>query len=227
MTEVKYTLAMSWEGTERYGARTAPAGLALVQDLVNTHAVERDGSDLLAGHASAQRWLRAATRQWASDRRLEPPGSDLSETDLQKLRDLRTTAQEMLAVPADQRPAITGGQPPGAGRRAQVALASDDEGRVAMVPLGTGASWLESAVWSEILLAQQTGAWSRLKLCREPGCRSAFYDTSRNGSGVWHNVRSCGNIANLQTSRARKKTQTTAHSSSGSTQPANPPRTAL
>jgi predicted RNA-binding Zn ribbon-like protein len=225
MTEVKYTLAMSWEGTERYGARTAPAGLALVQDLVNTHAVERDGSDLLAGHASAQRWLRAATRQWASDRRLEPPGSDLSETDLQKLRDLRTTAQEMLAVPADQRPASTGGQPPGAGRRAQVALASDDEGRVAMVPLGTGASWLESAVWSEILLAQQTGAWSRLKLCREPGCRSAFYDTSRNGSGVWHNVRSCGNIANLQTSRARKKTQATAHSSS--TQPANPPRTAL
>ena len=78
------------------------------------------------------------------------------------------------------------------------------------------------------LLAQQTGAWSRLKLCRESGCRSAFYDTSRNGSGVWHNVRSCGNIANLQTSRARKKTRTAAHSGSGnSTQQANPPRTAL
>jgi predicted RNA-binding Zn ribbon-like protein len=228
MTEVKYTLTMSWEATERYGARTAPAGLALVQDLVNTHAVERDGSDLLTSHASAQRWLRAATGQWASDRRVKPSDSDLSETDLQKLRDLRTTAQEMLAVPADQRPASMGGEPPGTERRTQVALVSDDEGRIAMVPFGTGASWLESAVWSEILLAQQTGAWSRLKLCREPGCRSAFYDTSRNGSGVWHNVRSCGNIANLHTSRARKKTRTAAHSSSGdSTQPANPPRTVL
>jgi hypothetical protein len=204
---------MSWVATERFGARTAPGGLALVQELVNTHAVERDGRDLLAGRPSAQQWLRAATRQWARGRGLRPPGLTLSETDLQALRDLRGIVQEMLAVPAGQRPAGTAGTPAGVKRRARVDLVSDDEGRVGMVPIGTGGSWLESAVWSEILLAQRAGAWSRLKLCREPGCRSAFYDISRNGSGVWHNVRTCGNITNLRASRTRKKIQTAAHGS--------------
>ncbi len=53
--------------------------------------------------------------------------------------------------------------------------------------------------------AQHDGGWSRVKLCREPRCRSAFYDASRNGSAVWHNVRVCGNITNLRASRARRK----------------------
>jgi predicted RNA-binding Zn ribbon-like protein len=211
---------MSWEATQRYRARAAPGGLALVQDLVNTHAVVRGGPDLLTDRASAQQWLQAATRQWARGRGLEPPDLTLSETDLRALRDLRAIVQEMLAVPAGQRAAGQAGAPAGVQQRAQVDLASDDEGRVVMVPAGTGGSWLESAVWSEILLAQQAGAWSRLKLCREPGCRSAFYDTSRNGAGVWHNVRTCGNIANLRTSRTRKKARTTAHGST--VEPANP-----
>ena len=94
--------------------------------------------------------------------------------------------------------------------RAQVYLVTDEQDRVAMVPVGACAGWLASVIWSEILLAQRTGTWSRLKLCREPGCVSAFYDASRNGSGVWHNVRSCGNVANLRASRARKKKHTAA-----------------
>lgn len=196
---------MSWIATARFEARSAPDGLALVQDLVNTHAVERDGADLLAGRAAAQQWLQEATRQWAGDRGLDPPALALPEKDLEALRELRASVQEMLAIPPDQRPAGPDGTPSTATQRAQVNLVTDELGRVAMVPVGTGAGWLASAIWSEILLAQRVGTWSRLKLCREPGCRSAFYDASRNGSGVWHNVRSCGNIANLRTSRTRKK----------------------
>ena len=200
--------------TERFEARTAPAGLALVQDLVNTHAVERDGHDLLIDRATAQEWLLAAGRRWAADRGLEPADLALAETDLQPLRDLRAMVQAMLAEPAEPVPAADGGgdgtpgEPVVVTRRAQVDLVSDAEGRVALVPTGAGRDWLESAVWSEILLAQRTGSWPKLKLCREPGCRSAFYDTSRNGSGVWHNVRTCGNLANLRASRTRKKART-------------------
>jgi predicted RNA-binding Zn ribbon-like protein len=76
---------------------------------------------------------------------------------------------------------------------------------VGIGPEGTDSGWLASAVWSEILLAQLTGTWARLKLCREPGCRSAFYDTSRNHSGLWHDVHSCGNINNLRASRSRRR----------------------
>jgi predicted RNA-binding Zn ribbon-like protein len=193
---------MSWVATERFGARTAPAGLALVQELVNTHAVERDGEDLLLDYPSAQRWLQNAARQWADVRGLTAPGLVLGEADLRDLLELRSTVAGLLAVPADQR---REGGPVDIQVHARANLVADAEGRVGIEPDGTDSSWLASAVWSEILLAQLTGTWARLKLCREPGCRSAFYDTSRNHSGLWHDVHSCGNINNLRASRSRKK----------------------
>ncbi|WP_204074462.1 CGNR zinc finger domain-containing protein [Planotetraspora phitsanulokensis] len=210
--------------TERFGARIAPAGLTLVQELVNTHAVERGGgTDLLADRASAEEWLRGAAREWARGRGLDAPDLSLSPEDWEALRNLRATVDEMLSVPVGERPATATGTRVSVRRRAQAVLVSDDEGRVAMVPFGVGGAWLESAVWSEILLAQWTGEWSKLKLCREPGCRSAFYDTSRNGSGVWHNVRTCGNMANLRASRSRRKIPAQADDGAGSgPKPANP-----
>jgi predicted RNA-binding Zn ribbon-like protein len=191
--------------TERFGARAAPDGLALVQELINTHATERAGADLLADQAGAEQWLRAAAGQWAHVRGLEPPELSVSGADLDALRELRAVVQEMLAIPSGERPAgpLSAADP--ATWRAQAQLVADPQGRVAIVPAGTGSDWVASAVWSEILLAELSGAWQRVKLCREPGCRTAFYDASRNASGAWHNVRSCGNIANLHASRARKK----------------------
>ena len=197
--------------TERFEARAAPDGLALVQDLVNTHAVARDGADLLADHETAQHWLEVATDQWASVRALQPPELSLSDPDLQELRELRTVVQDMLAIPPDQRATGPLGGPNALTPRAPAQLISNERGQVALVPLGADANWLASAVWSEILLAQHSGAWTQIKLCREPGCRTAFYDTSRNSSGIWHNVRTCGNITNLRASRARKKSQTAVH----------------
>jgi predicted RNA-binding Zn ribbon-like protein len=202
---------MSWTATERFGAHTAPDGLALVQELVNTHAVASDGADLLADQAAAGRWLRQAASQWARISGLDPPELTLSADDLRALRELRAVVRDMLAVPPAERPADLD---PGTGtvtERAQARLVTDRQGRVALLPLGTGADWLASAIWSEVLLAQRSGAWSRVKLCREPGCRTAFYDASRNGSGAWHNVRTCGNITNLRASRARRKAQAEPH----------------
>ncbi len=65
--------------------------------------------------------------------------------------------------------------------------------------------WLASAVWGEVLLAQRDGRWERLKVCRNPACPCAFYDRSRNNSRVWHDVHTCGNVANLRASRARRR----------------------
>ena len=67
---------------------------------------------------------------------------------------------------------------------------------------------MASALWSEALLAQQAGTWSRLKLCHNAQCRTAFYDTSRNNSGVWHDVSTCGNSANLRAFRERRRITT-------------------
>lgn len=64
---------------------------------------------------------------------------------------------------------------------------------------------LADELWLCVALAQRDGSWARLKLCRNAECGSAFYDRSRNNSGVWHDVRSCGNTANLRAYRARRK----------------------
>jgi predicted RNA-binding Zn ribbon-like protein len=85
------------------------------------------------------------------------------------------------------------------------AFAISDAGEVRLEPTGSGWRWLSSALWSEVLLGQQTGSWQRLKQCHNPDCASAFYDRSKNNSGVWHNVKTCGNAANLRASRARRR----------------------
>jgi predicted RNA-binding Zn ribbon-like protein len=52
---------------------------------------------------------------------------------------------------------------------------------------------------------QHAGTGHRLKTCRNPRCRVAFYDRSRNASGVWHSVRVCGNAINLRAHRERRR----------------------
>jgi predicted RNA-binding Zn ribbon-like protein len=44
-------------------------------------------------------------------------------------------------------------------------------------------------------------------VCMIGSCPVNFYDHSRNSTAVWHDVRTCGNIANLRTSRARRRVQ--------------------
>jgi len=186
---------MSWSASERYRVRPAPAGLALVQDLSNTRAIKDYAPDLLGTRAEAERWLRAAARQWSDDRGLPVPGLEVSAADLPELRRLRAEVQgELLGDPAERSADEVG-----------VRLVTAVDGRVRMLPTGAGWRWLASAVRSETLLAQEAGTLPRLKLCRNDQCRSAFYDSSRNNSGVWHDVHTCGNVANLRASRERKR----------------------
>jgi predicted RNA-binding Zn ribbon-like protein len=51
--------------------------------------------------------------------------------------------------------------------------------------------------------AMAEGTWSRLKACREHSCEWAFYDRSRNRSGVWCSMEGCGNRAKARAFRER------------------------
>ncbi len=199
---------MSWMATERYGIRVAPAGLALVQELLNSRAIEPYGEDLLAVGETGARWAGHTARAWAAEQGLSVPESAPADADLARLVGLRAALTSML----------TSQSGPGAGagpvrasslapRRAAAELVADGDGRVRIVPQGPPGEWLESAIWAQVLLAQADGTWPRLKLCRREACGSAFYDLSRNNSGVWHDVRTCGNVVNLRASRLRKKQQ--------------------
>ncbi len=97
------------------------------------------------------------------------------------------------------------GSPAGDPALVRATIVVDPGGDLALHPAGRGPGWFVSAVWVQVYLAQQAGTWRRLKLCRNRPCGSAFYDRSKNNSGVWHDVRVCGNAANLRASRARRR----------------------
>jgi predicted RNA-binding Zn ribbon-like protein len=52
--------------------------------------------------------------------------------------------------------------------------------------------------------AMHDGTWSRMKACRNDGCRWAFYDHSRNRSGAWCQMETCGTQAKMRTYRQRR-----------------------
>src|ERR1700721_2865019 len=79
---------MSDSATERYAAAQAPVSLQRVQSFLNTRSAGLPVKpDLLAGPASANRWLR--TLQW-------PRTPRLTTDDLTPLRELRDALQAQL-----------------------------------------------------------------------------------------------------------------------------------
>jgi hypothetical protein len=188
-------MSQPWVASDRFGLAVAPGGVALVQDFLNTKAIEAH-PDLLADPVSAQSWVTKAVRAWSTTRGDEARPPPLTPTDVTKLHALRATIAGLITGDGSSSPGI--GSVP-------ASFGLSDSGDVRLEPAGSGWRWLASALWGEILLSQHTGTWRRLKQCHNPDCRSTFYDRSKNNSGVWHNVKVCGNAANLRASRARRR----------------------
>jgi predicted RNA-binding Zn ribbon-like protein len=189
-----------WPASDDFRIDAAPGALGFVHDLMNTVAGGKPNrADLLGGLDSAQQWLDTALANLA-DATGEPRWEiELTEDDLDGLRALRADLRH-----------VAGGRSGDDGQNAvpvqtsAAALQLSSDGRVALRPRGTGVRLLTSITLSVILRAQLADTWRRVKLCRNPKCAAIFYDRSRNNSGVWHDVRVCGNAVNLRASRARR-----------------------
>ncbi|MGY0390632.1 CGNR zinc finger domain-containing protein [Nocardioides sp. WG-D5] len=204
---------MTWIATTRYGLDVAPDGLALVHDFLNTAAADRPRkADLLSDAELATEWMREALATWA-----EQWGSPVLEgVALDELteRDLATLRRARAGLIDTIRTRDFDADAPSHGASAATTLADLDvaveagfgpDGTVHFKPKGRGWKLLLGPVALEIRRAQDAGAWARLKTCKNNYCRGAFYDRSRNNSGVWHDVRTCGNAANLRASRERRR----------------------
>jgi predicted RNA-binding Zn ribbon-like protein len=189
----------TWLATERYGLAVVPGSLALVQDFLNTRSIMGKEVDLLAGRDDAHRWWDSAIQAWSVASGLHVALPTLGSRGPAQLRQLRALIDDWQTGELSSGPTSL----PGA-----ASFGLDATGQLRWVPTGDGASWLSSALWSEIALAQAAGTRSRLKRCRNPQCRSAFYDKSKNNSSVWHDFKVCGNAVNLRASRARRRAVT-------------------
>jgi predicted RNA-binding Zn ribbon-like protein len=185
------------------GRAPAPGRLALVQAFINTHydLEEVHGAEVFSSVGALGSWLRRAG--------LLDGDSRLGEPDLTRARALREGLRALAQA----------GSGPGratvlarervnavaAGGRLEVRFTAEGPRLI-----GTPDAGLDSAVGSLLAIVAQAmtdGSWSRLKVCPGHHCGWAFYDHSRNRSGVWCSMSVCGGRQKARAHYRRRRTE--------------------
>jgi hypothetical protein len=185
-------MELTWHAvSDRYDAQLAPAGLRLTQALANSVALAapRD-ADPLGELGTAQAWVAGLANEWVNVHGGSAPETGLTSRGLTRVRRLRSTVRDALLRETT------------ATLWAPIEISVEGD-RITVTPTGADGRWLESAVGAELLLGQQDNTLRRLKLCRNPACRAAFYDLSKNSSKVWHDMARCGTPLHVREYRKR------------------------
>ena len=174
--------------------RVAPGRVELVRAFVNSADLAR-GGDVLQRPADLRAWL--------VEHDLAPPGLLVDASDLERALSLRDAFRALLLR--------NGGGPDAP---AATALVNDVAERAGLAPrleaagttrmriAGTGLEGALGALTAVMFDAIATGEWVRLRACAT--CQWAFYDTSRNRSSRWCDMRICGNRAKQQAFSRRR-----------------------
>jgi predicted RNA-binding Zn ribbon-like protein len=88
---------------------------------------------------------------------------------------------------------------------ASLSVRFQGDGRASLEPAIDGVEGVPARLLAAVPLAQADGSWRRLKICCNDACGRAFFDTSKNHSGAWCDLGTCGNRLNARASRARRR----------------------
>jgi predicted RNA-binding Zn ribbon-like protein len=183
------------EQVEPGGRPTAPGSLQLLQRFVNTW-----------NHDFPSEWDRLGTPKkassWLVAKGLVSAETRVSVRDAAWLLELREALRQLAAS--------QGGAPDSAAvrtireasRKAMLLVNVDARGHTALEPGRGGVLGAVATLLGILHDGQVTGAWSRLKGCRQ--CSYAFYDRSKNRSAAWCAMSICGNRTNNRTYRQRR-----------------------
>jgi hypothetical protein len=80
-----------------------------------------------------------------------------------------------------------------------------EPGGPVLVPSEGGVKGALGQILAAAFLADLDGRWEHLKVCADEGCRSVFYDRSRNHSGRWCSMQACGNRNKVRAWRERQR----------------------
>jgi predicted RNA-binding Zn ribbon-like protein len=87
----------------------------------------------------------------------------------------------------------------------QVALGFEGGGVSSIRPTGVGLEGEIASVLAAVHSAMADGTWQRIRVCRNPACRWAFYDRSRNQARMWCSMAECGNRMKARRFRRRRE----------------------
>ena len=173
----------------------APGQLELVRQFVNTVDIE-EGDEALTDSPALAAWLR--------EHELLEAGAEVGEDDLRHAIAVRE------ALRAQLRANNGGERDPDAvatlhetARRAGVGLRFTADGS-RMEPSAAGVDGALGRLLAVVHAAEHEGTWTRLKACPWHTCHWAFYDNTKNRSGVWCTMEVCGNRAKAKAYRERR-----------------------
>src|SRR5438445_2821473 len=192
------TCSDSGSGDEATSERTPapPHGLALVIDFVNTLDVET-GADELASVEGISKWF---SERGLIERRAAKP----SERDRRRAIELREALRELMLAHTDgERVRGAGAALDRASRAGVLTVRFDADGSAHVDADGAGFERALARLLIPIVAAGADGSWERVKACRADDCAWAFYDRSRNRSGLWCDMAVCGNRTKVRAFRAR------------------------
>jgi predicted RNA-binding Zn ribbon-like protein len=92
-----------------------------------------------------------------------------------------------------------------AGLRLRIAF--DRDGDPGLRPDHEGVRGALAALLAGVAVARANGTWARLKACSADDCQWAFYDRSKNRSGRWCSMRTCGNRTKTRAYRTRRRSE--------------------
>src|SRR5215210_3524281 len=182
---------------ESTAAKTAPQPLHLVQRFVNSVDIET-GEDELASPD--------ALRDWLAERGLLDAGDPVSAADLRRAIDVREGLRAVLlqnnGLPLDEERVERLDRAVGrAAVRVSFAPGRDPE----LVSDARGVDGAIARLMAIVAAAVEHGRWERLKACPREECEWAFFDRSKNRSGRWCSMASCGNVEKARAFRERHR----------------------
>ena len=178
-------------------AKTAPEPLDLVQRFVNSVDLETGEDELETPEA---------LRDWFAGRGLMERGDAVTAADLRRALDVREGLRAVLlqnnGLPLDEERVERLDRAVGrASVRVRFIPGQDPE----LIATCAGVDGAIARLMAIVAAAVEHGRWERLKACPREECEWAFYDRSKNSSGRWCSMESCGNIEKARAFRARRR----------------------
>lgn len=178
--------------------REPPPGLVLVQDFINTlhmdTGVHEDAID-----------TAPALARWLFEHKLLAGRQHLTSGDVAHASSVREAMRDLLAANDGNAVAKAALETLSrAARGAQLYVDFEADGHARLRPAAQGVDAALGELIAVAFEAMGDGSWRRLKACHEDDCRWVFYDRSKNQTGSWCSMRSCGNRAKARRFRAKR-----------------------